>query len=593
MRWLRFWLSASATRALKATMPSSWVSSEVGSVIARDRETARGVIAELREMAAAARSVANEGAEDPPPSVCDEGSLGVEALEAFRAVEAALGRSSWLTVRDALSADARRGKLAVAAACCVTLDKALTTSQHARAAVSAITQVAEGDGGRGVAKRLVAKGYEVLGPRGFDARSAAAICRAVMDHHQEDDVDEFEDSVFFEAVRGVVDVALDDDDDSNGASLAAAASLVAAIAPPGGRLERGAELVRRCAEVDLWQSAEEVTAATRDSEAATELVEAALRRRRPRQADVFAKRFVDLLGDDDVISRAAFQHAKSTLEKVTTRRQISLVDKVVRSVDSRRNVDAARKRAVKAYALECLRRTGEYEAARRLCETWSLALDEGDVERAEADAERRRLAYLQWSDTPFAAASPSVVGSRDNGDLRAAVAAFLAATPTGSVVGVDVEWGDDAEDPALALLQLASATSLLLVDAAAVIADRRVQDARACLAAVFDRDNFVLVGFAPKQDRRRLFAAGLVDRDLTIIDLQPLAAAAATTTSGGTAEDDSRPEEEGTTTKTKTKTKEKKKKRRRRRRRRPPASPPSPTASSASPSTSPSSAAAG
>ena len=503
-RWFVVSFAAIKTKALLAPwrMASSIRTTfDVGSVLRPDQVELAMV--QLHALAEAARLVA-------PAQPQREGNdtLSLAAWRAFREVAAALERSKWPVVRDAIAA-ADSGPLAVALAIAVTLDKEVSSKQpQCRAAVSAIARLCENDDdvARTAAEGLLRAGFEVLGPLKLDARSAAVLCRSASVRNV--------DTV----VRGVVDMALDDSQLRS--DLAAAASLVAATASS---IPRAVDLVTQCAQNDLWDSAEDVVD---DRATATALVEGALLARRPRQADLYARKYVHYLVQDgetsDLMSRAAFQHAMSTLDKVTARKHHALVEKVARGVDNCPGVDDARKRAVKAYALECLRRQGEYVVAGKLCTDWGLEWNDYDEDRAREDAIRRREMYFQWSETPFSKESPRLVGSAD--ELVAAVTSFIAATPQGSVVGIDVEW-DDLATQGVSVLQLASTSSLLLVDAAMIISDGRAASACAALSRIFTR--CTLVGFAPKQDRNRLFRAGLVPEHLDIIDLQPLAHGAA------------------------------------------------------------------
>ena len=536
---------------------SSWVSVDVGAAVVQglDRRSVTLTITQLRAVAQAARSVSPSLPLVPLSGVSSsEGDesrdMAIAAQEAFRQVELALGRAKWPAVRDAVEASARKNPecgVALAAACGVSLDKEALSSKAALSAMRHLNGTVDAEA-RAAAARVLVRGYGALGPQRFDARAAATLCRGVLLFDATpSDVCPLLMEDLGRAVKGVLDDALTKGDRSD---VAAAASFVAAtryqddVASAGARLRYDdlqsssktrssvAELVKRCAETDLWDSAEDCVCATRSKEAALELVEAALAVGRVRQADGYCRKYEGLL-ETEVIGRAALEHAKATLEKVIAKGQCALVEKIVRGLCAREAVEEIRQRAVKAFALECLRSAGEYDQAHELCEAWDLRVDERDVDRAKIDREKRRQTYFQWTDAyggeegredVFALniSPPPADLASSNEDLAAAVDRFLAKTPLGSVVGLDAEW-DDVAQQKVSVLQIASKSDVILVDAAALVLEGRAEYVRQqILERIFS--SYVLVGFAANQDKNRLARAKLVPPDLQIVDLQPLAA---------------------------------------------------------------------
>ena len=258
------------------------------------------------------------------------------------------------------------------------------------------------------------------------------------------------------------------------------------------------------ADLGLWAAAEDIAAAAIDrgegGTAAETLVDAATARSLFRQADAFATRFARHCGPERRVA-ARLAHGRATITKVVAKRQLALVEKVVRGVDDACGDDSEHdaRRDVRAHAIAALAAGGERALARDLNDAWTvrdgvetpLGFDDS-ADLAALDAAARRDKYVQW-DELFPCEPPEPLASP--GAFTDAVASLE------GFVGFDVEWADG---PGAALLQLATTDVALLVDVAALSATAAGADA---LRSAFDGAlRGRLVGFGAAQDLSRLRA---------------------------------------------------------------------------------------
>lgn len=373
--------------------------------------------------------------------------------------------------------------LGVASACCAALNAGDKSTRQAAAVVSRSATLRAED--RAVCERALAAG---LGCADTDLRVATLMSRAF-------GLTKVGDATA-ERVRLHVSSATD---------LPAASSLAAQLSPWTDEF-RPVDLARRLVDSHLWDSAADVVESAADdlrSEAARLLVTAALEAGRARQADVFATRFQV---PRQLATAARLGHAQSTISKLCSKRQFSLVARVVDSVDELG--DQAATNSVRATALNKLQGSCEHALAARLAETWGLPM--GDVtELIEKDLAWRREHFLQW---PLHSDVPDLVDDPDRLQVE------LAGIAESSTVGFDVEWGSDEQ---AAVLQIATLDKVVLLDLAALRG--RHDDALALhVAPLFRaRDAGPTVGFSVRHDLANLRASGAwFPKNPTVVDLQ-------------------------------------------------------------------------
>jgi hypothetical protein len=312
--------------------------------------------------------------------------------------------------------------------------------------------------------------------------------------------------------------------------------------------------------------------------AVEKLIDTAIESRMYRRADSMATSLYDLGGRSRYVE-ARYLHACDTIAKVISRRQFPIVDRQIErvdkaiakvepcndegkkhgddGVDNRNNdqtigdgkINGANEKSspqtsvtssllhspgveIREYAIQKLEDAGEIVAAQRLASIYNIDYVY-DEEAALLAAAMRREKYLQYDDVlpdevPPLITEPDEIISGFDRLLREEVKNSLSSNrQRENHIGFDAEW--DEETQGAALLQLASAETVLLIDILALSStEEGVNALRQTVGKLLDNPEWTLIGFACRQDLSRLRASPCVQEQHwmsmtnAVVDMQPL-----------------------------------------------------------------------
>jgi len=264
-------------------------------------------------------------------------------------------------------------------------------------------------------------------------------------------------------------------------------------------------------------------------EATLLLIDQAMENALYRLADNIATNLYEVGGIHRFVE-ARLYHSYDTITKVIHRRQFPLIDRQVDRVDKAvarvtasyvkmqiENVIPSAKRRkeesndendasqnIRDFALQRLGEAGEIDTANRLTNLWGYehgTYNEEDILKA---IEERKKQYLQWDEVLPDRALPDLISKPS--DL---VEAFKHLRQKSNhnkteIYGFDAEWEED--NNGVCILQIASSNGvILLLNIPALMETVEGIDALTeTVGDIFDSEDVILVGFACKQDLRRL-----------------------------------------------------------------------------------------
>lgn len=232
---------------------------------------------------------------------------------------------------------------------------------------------------------------------------------------------------------------------------------------------------------------------------------------------------------------ARYLHACDTIAKVVSRRQLPIVDRQIERVDKavakvkqskeelRSTLDnplSAMAQSsppttlpitpefeIRKYAIEKCEEAGEIPAAQRLASLHGMEYiyDEEAILQA---AKLRREKYLQYDDVLPGDIPPLITEAHEllsgfNLLVKAGETAVSSSSSSGKHIGFDAEW--DEETQGVALLQLASSETVLLVDVPALSSTNDgVNALRKTVGEILDNPEWTVIGFSCRQDLSRL-----------------------------------------------------------------------------------------
>lgn len=306
--------------------------------------------------------------------------------------------------------------------------------------------------------------------------------------------------------------------------------------------------------------------------AVEKLIDTGIESRMYRRADAMATSLYDLGGRSRYV-KARYLHACDTITKVISRRQFPIIDRQIDRVDKaiakvepcndddgvdncnneqtigdgktnganensspQTSATSSLLRSpsveIREYAIQKLEEEGEVAAAQRLASIYDIDYVY-DEEAALLAAAMRREKYLQFDDV-LSGEVPPLITKPD--ELISGFDRLLGKEGNNSLssvqqrqkhIGFDAEW--DEETHGAALLQLASTETVLLIDILALSSTEEGVDAlRQTVGKLLNSPEWILIGFACRQDLSRLRASPCVQEQhwmtLTnsVVDVQPL-----------------------------------------------------------------------
>mmetsp|Transcript_26830 Transcript_26830/g.73799 ORF Transcript_26830/g.73799 Transcript_26830/m.73799 type:complete len:827 (+) Transcript_26830:97-2577(+) len=278
--------------------------------------------------------------------------------------------------------------------------------------------------------------------------------------------------------------------------------------------------------------------------AVEKLVDTAMDARMYRRADALATSLYSMGGKSRYVE-ARYLHACDTIAKVVSRRQFPIVDRQIERVakavakvkqckeESKRTSDDSTtvmtqssssatlpitpELEIRKYAIEKCEEVGEFAAALRLASLHGMeyVYDEEAILQA---AKLRREKYLQYDDVLsgeiplLITETHELLSSFDrlvNTEEEAVSSSPSANKHRGKHIGFDAEW--DEETQGVALLQLATTKTVLLVDVPALSStEDGVAALKGTVGKILDNPEWTVIGFSCRQDLSRLRATPCV-----------------------------------------------------------------------------------
>ena len=261
-----------------------------------------------------------------------------------------------------------------------------------------------------------------------------------------------------------------------------------------------------------------------NSKSAVELlIDTAIKNRMFRRADAMATSLYHL-GGQSRYAEARYLHARDTIAKVISKRQFPIVDRQIERVDKalskvkNENINGFENDPgveIRKYAIQKFEEVGEIAAAQRLASIFNIDYVY-DENAALIATSLRREKYLQYDDVlpgdiPSLITKPGDLISEFDRLLREDDQDLVASNKKSEkLIGFDAEW--DEETQGVALLQLASMKTVLLIDILALSSGvEGVKALRQTVGKLLANPDWIMIGFACHQDLSRLRASPCVN----------------------------------------------------------------------------------